>query len=133
MDWRVPRRIPRHQARAVRHQPLRRLQLTVRACKVNGGVAVLVWIGERSAMGMQVLEDLHFALDRGRVHGSLAVLVLEREIETSLLHALSGNQWQSVAISGTQWQSVVLEREIETSLLHAISDNQWQSVAISRP
>jgi hypothetical protein len=35
------------------------------------------------------------------------------------LHAISGNQWQSVAISGNQWQSV------------AISGNQWQSVAIS--
>jgi len=55
---------------------------------VDGGVAVLVRTGEGSAMSMQVLEDLHFTLASGRMHGSLAVLILVLEIEASLLHAI---------------------------------------------
>jgi hypothetical protein len=59
---------------------------------VDGGVAVLVRTGEGSAMSMQVLEDLHFTLASGRMHGSLAVLILVLKIEASLLKAISGNQ-----------------------------------------
>ena len=41
----------------------------------------------------------------------------------AIRNAISGNQWQSVAISGNQERSVAIR--------NAISGNQWQSVAIS--